>query len=352
MVSIKNVLRILSTVVLIYSASEADEEIITLVIDINEDYYDSNLTPKIDRIIPLKTTEASQFGDLSSAEINEGRIYLLDRYRTKTIYAFDLNGNFINKTKPGKGPTEIIEPISFFIDQQKNQIVVYDQMLTALIAYDQDLNHLSRAKHTGLGVYDIDLINNGDYLIRNRNEFAYVLYDSDFKIKDKFIVDKEYKSGQDLLNTFTSHGSRALIIAPHDYYLYEFANNRCEKKFYLDFGDYNLNDDEISKGIWPLVNAGKRVSGPMGIAETESFIWFYVVFNREIKNYLLNKGIGKLTHLNEYFAQKMLPETEIFGILGKDSFFGLVDPSDLIEFQDQTGKKLVSGEAWVARLEL
>ncbi|MBT32253.1 MAG: hypothetical protein CMO01_21535 [Thalassobius sp.] len=335
------------TLILLFSCTkEIDDNIIKLEIDINENTIDEQLSLKIDKLIPLQTIEESLFGDLHSLKVFDQKFYLFDRYKGKSLFVFDFNGNFINKTKLGKGPGELIEPISFFIDEKKDQIVVYDQSLSNLFAYDLDLNFISNTKYSGgVGINSIDLLDNRGYLVRTHfSDFAYALLDSSFNTKEKFIPDKEYPAGQDLLNMYSSNGSRYLIIAPHDYYIYEYASNLCVKKFFLDFGTYNLDDEEISRRrVWPLVNSGKKVTAPLGISESESYVWFYVVFDREIKNFLYDKSNGKIIHLNEIFKKNKLPKTRIIGI-DNNSFIGLINPLDLLAFQHNTGRKLVDGE--------
>ena len=66
--------------------------------------------------VKLETGDGCLIGTVSQAEEYKGIFYLLDAFITKTVYAFDGQGNFVSTVgRVGNGPGEYVVPSSFFI---------------------------------------------------------------------------------------------------------------------------------------------------------------------------------------------------------------------------------------------
>ena len=118
------------------SSLETTAELIS--IDIENGPKTDNPEYEVDlvRIIPLETTDESIFGVVNRIEVVDGRIYILDIQQGKGIYVFHENGDFIGRTKNGKGPGEMLNPFAFYVDHVENRLVVWDQSLSSLFEFD------------------------------------------------------------------------------------------------------------------------------------------------------------------------------------------------------------------------
>lgn len=101
--------------------------------------------------IPLETTDEALLGDVDIVEICKERIYILDLYRTGTLYVFDLKGKLIQKfTNRGNGPGEFMSPSSFWIEGD-DYIYVLDWQLRRLLKYKlKNLEFYSEIRLPGL----------------------------------------------------------------------------------------------------------------------------------------------------------------------------------------------------------
>ena len=97
--------------------------------------------------VKLESTEASLIGELSQVETFQGRIYILDTYKTGTLFVFSKTGVLLSKLeKKGNGPGEFIFPHSFKIDSQ-GYLYVLDRTLNRLLKYKaNDLTFIEEVK--------------------------------------------------------------------------------------------------------------------------------------------------------------------------------------------------------------
>ena len=88
-------------------------------------------------IIPLETTSESLIGKINSVSLIKNKIIILDRFVSKSVFLFNINGDFIRKIgRLGKGPGEYILPSSISSDETIGKIAVYDGMLNKISLYD------------------------------------------------------------------------------------------------------------------------------------------------------------------------------------------------------------------------
>jgi len=85
--------------------------------------------------IKLDNSTSALLGDIDRIVFSDSHIFILDRYKTKSIKKFDLKGNYITDIgSQGRGPGEFIEPTDFVcID---NKIIVYDQFTHRLLHFN------------------------------------------------------------------------------------------------------------------------------------------------------------------------------------------------------------------------
>lgn len=323
-------------------------------IDINEKMKDSLTLPKLEitELISLEKNDSSLFGGIINIEYANHKFYLLDVFSSKSLMVFSDEGRFINKTKLGRGPGEILNPFAFFVDKKNEQVLVYDQQLFSICKYDLNLNFLSKNKYEEMvPLIEFAKVNtNNDILMRSHNmsDHAFTLYSDYFNsIKKQFVDDLKY-SGVESLSRSISVNNRILLISSYDYNIYQLLEDKLQSEYYIDFQNYNISKEEIEKkgmkGMASLIASGQKVSSLTEIAESENFILFHVRYKREIFYYIISSKTGKTYRLNDYFKNELLPKCKIRGVVSGDSFFAMVEPLDMFEFQEKTGRKLVEEE--------
>lgn len=303
----------------------------------------------IESVIPLVTNDSSIFGNIASIEYCSNRIYLLDIFVTKSLIVFSEDGGYISRTNVGRGPEEMINPFAFFVDKNNETVLVWDQTINTMFKYDLDLNFLSKNKYTR-PIQNFSIINKNEILVQSHfyKDFNYKLYTSNFDtIIGQYIRDYPYSGTYGLLRPI-SINKRVLLIAPLDYNVYQLTDLGIHSEYYFDFGKYQLKRKELENNSLTnnleLINSGQRVSSLYEIAESENFLLFHVYFNKREIYYAYSFIKGKPLRLNDYFDNGILPVCKIRGTIGKDRFYALVEPLEMIKFQKSTGREFTRGE--------
>lgn len=319
-------------------------------IDINDEI--NSILPKlsIKSVIPLEKNNQSLFGNIGTIEFVFNRIYMLDAFSSKSVLAFSENGTFINKTKLGKGPDEMINPFALFVDKAKKNVLVYDQTLNYIYVYDLDLNFLNKKEYKGVPILEFAKVNEDNWIVRSHyyKDYAHTLYNLNFNsIVKQYIPDIDYSGAQGLSRSVSTN-NRTLLISSFDYNIYQLINNNIHSEYYFDFGKHNIEIQDVKKhglsGIWKLTSSGERVSAPHEIAENNDFLLFHVFYKGDPIYYIYSTKQEKTYRLNDYFEKGILPKCEIRGTLENNDFYAMVEPVDMFDFQENTTHKLFDGE--------
>lgn len=328
------------------------KEIITnevLKIDIQKNTINDLPNIDINSIVPLETNKSSLIGHIASIECFSDRIVLLDIFLNKSVMVFSFDGLFIKKTKLGKGPGELINPFAIFIDENNESILVWDQNLSSMFTFDLDLNLKTQDKYN-VPIIDFAILNNDQILLYNhyKGDYTYHLFSpSSNSVEKSYIPDFQY-SGIISLFRSISINKRILLITPYDYNIYKYANKSISSEYYLDFGNYNIlkkdiKNNSISKN-WDLINAGIKVSSPHEIDESEKYLLFHVYFKNSAIYFVHSNEEHNTYRLNDYFDMGILPKCQIRGLLKDNKFFAIVEPGDLLKFQEKGGEIPVGSE--------
>lgn len=91
------------------------------------------------KYVPLETTDDALIGKIKHIQLINDTLYILDGTSAKSLFVFNFEGRFIRKIgKVGKGPGENIQPMSFSIDETKNEIYILDESLQKINVYKKD----------------------------------------------------------------------------------------------------------------------------------------------------------------------------------------------------------------------
>jgi len=306
--------------------------------------------------IPLETNKKSLIGDVGRSRFFNNRFYILNKNRFKkpTLFAFDTKGKLINKTKIGKGPGEVIEPFAFAINQENSTIVLHDQAQNPSFVYDLDLNFKSKIKHDYIFNYDFYHIAKDTFLVyhhipkvRDHNPseedcYSYTLYTEGFT-KAKHLEILVHGDQRIHLHTPVSiRNKEVYFVAPYNYNIYQLLNGESLVRYTLDFGNLSFSTNELKTmsddDYRDFISSGKRAAVG-GIYKSKEFLVILTVIDGKAYTFFRSLKNGEIYCLNDLIDSNLLPsDLLLWGVTNDGSFYGLLEPEQMLEFQKSSGK--------------
>lgn len=88
-------------------------------------------------MVVLETTTESILGNISSIQIYNDSIFILDRISSKGVFLFNKEGKFLQRIgKIGQGPEEYIQPTDFTINKKDKLLYIIDSQVQKILTYD------------------------------------------------------------------------------------------------------------------------------------------------------------------------------------------------------------------------
>ncbi|OJV31767.1 MAG: hypothetical protein BGO29_01230 [Bacteroidales bacterium 36-12] len=89
------------------------------------------------KVVRLETNESSLIGEMKKIIVTSDRIFIMDSDVTQSLFVFDREGKYIMKIGTrGNGPGEYYSVNDFFVDENKQQISIYDGNVRKVFYYD------------------------------------------------------------------------------------------------------------------------------------------------------------------------------------------------------------------------
>jgi hypothetical protein len=213
----------------------------------------SDFIEKID-FVELETSENSLIGIISKICMIENRIYVLDIYKTRSLFMFDKQGLFIKKlAQIGNGPGEYLVINDFLVDKELQEVLLLVDGGRRIIYMDYNGNYLRdfKLKQT-LFSYIFPLEN--DYIlgyhVTGGNKYLLHVVDKDFKEKRKYIAIPEeyYKMTRGRLVDYTGFQINYLFVPPLSPIIYAISSDRCISKYEFNVDvAYKLTSQKIAE---------------------------------------------------------------------------------------------------------
>lgn len=208
-------------------------------------------------VVKLSNEKEALIGNINKIVAKDNYIYILDRYKTKSIKKYAFDGDYIATIGTiGQGPEEYIEPTDFNV--YGNEIIVYDQFKSDLKYYDLDGNFKSVKKIPFLflkfsmvspnRIIFHSLDSDNDHLESIVN---YSIFESDstfklqnrgfYRLKNKFI---SYISE----NNFFSRNNKNWYHPPFSDTIYSIGkDNNFQVEYIIDFHGKKLPEEFLLK---------------------------------------------------------------------------------------------------------
>ncbi len=155
------------------------------------------------KIIPLETNKNCLIGRITEIEIINDTLYVLDQMNSKSLFVFDLEGNFVRKIgNEGRGPGEYVRPRSFTIDTKHNQIHIMDSG-RKILTYTLDGKFISEITPElltpFLSIKNLNGVNYVEHMIINEeSDFLISAIDNSGTILNQWLPANIYLNGFEL----------------------------------------------------------------------------------------------------------------------------------------------------------
>lgn len=342
---------------MLFSCSSGIQEPSTFNIDI-ENIENAQLKIDIKDIVPLETGSNSLMARITKVEYFNHRYYFFDRFGKHTLFVFDEKGGFLNKTKQGKGPGEVVRPDAFTINKEDSTILFYDTPQKSFLSFNSNLDYITSTKCDDLVlIYDYYHINKDTFLIyhhhptsipysRERDVCNYSLYTQNFTKQELLNIPLINNKGIiDVRSPVSIIGSEVLFVTPWNHNIYQLQNGQTKLWSKLDFGKYDLPAEDLRnipmQEIFGFGKQGKKVGHIHGLCKTDDFIVLSFTFKNEVQYCFHSLKNKKTYYLNDSFESNTIPELKIYGVKTDGTFYGLIEPENLIKFQK--GREMING---------
>lgn len=245
-------------------------------------------------------------GGADKVIISEERIYILDIYKSLSLFIFDKGGNHLKTiNNPGRGPGEFLSPIDFAIVDETQEIIIYDQAGLKLIFFDKegdfkferilDFNPDAFSYSKGKFIF---LLGNFE---KNLGNNKLVLTDTTYTVLSSYVPIKSELIGlhYDIPTTITKNKSEFLITIPFDNSLYKVNTDLEIEEISVNFMDFNLEEKFFDR----FPNKRDRYRLLIGKAynlstyfENNRTLFFTYRFDKGYNFYYKNLVTGKETH--------------------------------------------------------
>jgi hypothetical protein len=322
-----------------------------------------NLSTIIDSIsyITLSNDPKATIGEINKIEFMSDGIYILDRFKTKSLKKFNLTGGFICQIGSyGEGPHEYVQPTDYTITD--NEVIIYDQFKQRMIFYDHMGNYKRDIKVPFLFLkflrlssnkyifYSLDQDNDHLQSIVNNSIFE---SDSIFSLKHRgfFRIKNMYES-LFIENNFSNVGNKIFYNPTFSDTIFSIADNGIIKNEYIfDFGKRKLPKNfTLSKNIKELRLACDEnyyiIFPGNNYVVLDDFLYFTFLIRHNVYHGIYSKSTGK-TIIGNSILNDVAPIFNIQNVLTgqKNTLIGYLQPADIVNGFKATDRKL-----WVKKM--
>lgn len=306
---------------------------------------DIGLTFEKCSFIPLETSKDCLFGRVAYAE-KYGDTFFLTNIRDGLLMSFDIEGKFIaNYIRIGKGPGELVDPISYMIDFENDDVVVcsWDKKSNLHYAINGTFKKevpcrihnegMVRLDEETVVYYSGNLHNVFDGVV----DYSYLIYANDnSEITYKGIVNQTVKSSRYVMyQCFPRYKNKIYFKHPYPDTIYLIDKSGAQPKYIMDFGkdqiDWSKIDVELSARMNLQIRGQNRATVGQKFFEFENWIFFDFNLGSDWYYALYNKSSRKV----ELFEPKSMINSKA-GTFGKvvgateKGLICLLEPLDLL----------------------
>ncbi|WP_101544573.1 6-bladed beta-propeller [Bacteroides cutis] len=339
---------------LFVSCSTSNKEVESVIVDFSEESSLSASDLLSVSYVKLETGDDYLLAGGNQCTNVGDRYILLDNIMARTLYAFNLDGSFVQQIgKKGNGPGEYINPFEYSVNERDKTLSVIDIEQQKIIVYSlADFRFLSEKKMPFYSDY-MEQLPNGDYVWYNKlasdasDSYAFIT-DKDLNIKKSFIP-IDFSSGYSLGTSrkLYKQGDEVSLYTPFNPVLYRVKSDSIYPAFQFKFGEKKLPPIDFLKE--------KSANNKNYIPDLleSPYVAFYNVYESDqllCVPYYMDKTMyfgfyDKKKNISYNFSQdKLQSELQIgafsspIGVTQDGSFISLLRPGLLLQLQEKGNK--------------
>ena len=197
------------------------------------------------KIVPLETNPQSLISEVNKIVEYDGNYIMQDTYISSSVVAFDSSGKFIRKYgAKGVQAGQYILPMDFYIDQQKNELLILNSETHFINIYDLATGSFKRSKRYNFATHQMIKVDSNCIAFGGAAREKRIFFsDTSLSVSKRFIdYSERYRVG--LINPFTKpDDSTILFRMSYDNTIYKVQRNRIIPYVKIDFGDKALSDE-------------------------------------------------------------------------------------------------------------
>ncbi|MCH7414377.1 6-bladed beta-propeller [Belliella sp. R4-6] len=235
-------------------------------------------------IIRLETSKECLIGNINKIEILDNRIYILDKFKSRSLFCFKLSGEFEFKINNlGDGPGEFTLPEDFSVIDQ--EISIYDNFRKMKINYDLNGNFISETKMV-VSIRNILQLDDGIALVTPDESYLGSEDDYNLLVTDRNIgkiLERHIPTvtmGESIFSSnkaYSKWGTRVLFTYGFNDTIYSFDRKELKHQLVLDFGKnkipYEIAETQSQEVRDRIFDTDSNYTGfLMDISENEDYI--------------------------------------------------------------------------------
>ncbi|MDR1593633.1 MAG: 6-bladed beta-propeller [Prevotellaceae bacterium] len=208
----------------------------------------SDIFSKVD-YIPLETNDECLIGRIEQILVYKDRLYLLDRFQTKSVFCYSKDGKFLYQIdKKGQGPGEYIDIDNISIDHDNDRLLLYFNH--NVLEYDLNGNYV-KTHHFDIWAHQFTYIGNncaafyGGYTTNREYEKENMTPNLFITENYKKVIhtDLYFRSTRNisaligLFSNFSNDYSGTVsFLSSYNDTVYHLTPNAVKRAYYIDFG--------------------------------------------------------------------------------------------------------------------
>jgi hypothetical protein len=349
---LKNIL-IITNIIFLLSCKYSNEQIESKKIESEKVNVDLDNLDKVQmssfieeiEYIPLKT-DGIPLGRSSFYSICDNKFYYLDKYQSKKLCIFDLNGKLkFSLDKNGRGPGEYLSINDFFINYKSGNIEILDNRKKKIHYYDS-LGNFIRSKTSPRIALDFIKYDSNYYFwagnLGYANKIGHSLQISDLeldKLKVKFPISDEMNNVAigDRRN-FHEYNNDLFLSHQLNDTIYKVSPYEVTAEYVINFGAYKLPEEIFQKKNPYVLDFVKEIQDKnltMGLKsslQNDKYLYFNFSWGK-VKDF---HGFYDKENKEVFYSDKIENDIDqgIFGIpfhLTNEHLYMLIQPYKLLQ---------------------
>lgn len=286
-------------------------------------------------------------GDIDKVMRFDSILYLMDKSQNKSIYIFDVDGNYISTiSNYGNGPEGYLQLTDIFIDREDSTLNVLSRVDNKLFKYDLKGEKLLSITKTPKSFTSMQKTPNGylgymsNWIQDTDAPFNVWLMNKELEITghyfeiDNILENISHADGY----PFSEYCNAYYYITPIDYHVYVLENGSMEEKYEYELGNHQITDNlkaEMLNDERRLELVNRYVYRFCNFQETENHLVVHFIFQGQNLVAVYNKKMksAEVVRLSPYEGKYFIPFGKIIGFDQK-TIYTTIEASNLKRIWD------------------